>query len=73
MGVALGIHGGAGIAESPILDAAALAALLVDTLLREVSAGAGHRVVAMLNGLGSTKYGELFVLWRFIAPLLRQT
>ncbi len=32
-----------------------------------------QRVLAVIrNGLGSTKHGELFVLWRTVAPLLRE-
>jgi dihydroxyacetone kinase len=71
MGVGLGIHGEPGIAERPIVGARELAALLADRLLAEAPAGAGDRAVALLNGLGSTKYEELFVLWSHLARRLR--
>ncbi len=44
-----------------------LAQLLVERLLDERPEGAGLRVVPVLNGLGSTKYEELFVVYRRIA------
>ncbi|MCB8874886.1 dihydroxyacetone kinase family protein [Acidisoma silvae] len=71
MAIGLGIHGEPGIAESPILPAADLAALLVDRLVQEAPEGAGQRVAVILNGLGSTKQEELFVLWTSVAAKLK--
>jgi dihydroxyacetone kinase len=71
MGVGLGIHGEPGIAEQPIVGARELAALLADRLLAEAPSGADDRAVALLNGLGATKYEELFVLWSHVARRLR--
>ncbi len=72
MGLGLGIHGEAGVSEEPMPTAAELAALLVDGVLKEAPQGAGTRVTAILNGLGSTKYEELFVVWGTLARLLRE-
>ena len=66
----LGIHGEPGIEDRALMPAAALAALLVRRLLDEAPADAGTRVTAVLNGLGSTKQEELFVLWGGVAPAL---
>ena len=63
MAIGLGIHGEPGVGESSILPAAELAALLVERLAAEAPPGAGSRVAVILNGLGSTKQEELFVLW----------
>jgi dihydroxyacetone kinase len=63
MGIGLGIHGEPGVAEEAILPARELARLLVDRLVAEKPGDASGRVAAMLNGLGATKYEELFVLW----------
>jgi dihydroxyacetone kinase len=71
MAIGLGIHGEPGIAEEPIVPAKALARLLVDRLVRERPADASGRVAVMLNGLGSTKYEELFVLWTGIETALK--
>jgi len=63
MEVGLGIHGEPGIRTAPLLPACELAQLMVETVLADVPAGAGKRAAVLLNGLGSTKYEELFVLY----------
>ena len=71
MGVGLGIHGEPGVSEEAVPTADGLAQRLVEGVLAEAPDGAGSRVAVVLNGLGSTKYDELFVLWGAVAPLLR--
>jgi dihydroxyacetone kinase len=74
MAVGLGIHGEPGIDETDVPTAEGLAELFVSRLLQEVPRGievAGARVVPVLNGLGSVKYEELFVVYRGIDRLLR--
>jgi dihydroxyacetone kinase len=71
MEVGLGIHGEPGIRSAPLLPACELAQLMVDTLLANAPKGAGNRVAVLLNGLGSTKYEELFVLYGTIHGLLK--
>lgn len=63
MAVGLGIHGEPGVAELPVPAAADLARLLVERLIAERPQDACGRVAVLLNGLGSTKQEELFVLW----------
>ncbi|MFK0006537.1 dihydroxyacetone kinase family protein [Paenarthrobacter sp. NPDC090520] len=73
MAVGMGIHGEPGIGETDIPTADELAELLVKDLLAEVPDGVtveGARVVPLLNGLGSVKYEELFVVYRRVAQLL---
>ena len=73
MAIGLGIHGEPGIEETGIPTADGLAELLVSRLLEEVPDGVevdGARVVPILNGLGSLKYEEMFVVYRRIAELL---
>lgn len=70
MGVGLGIHGEPGIREEKTPPASELAKLLVDTLIAERPAGT-KKAAALLNGLGATKYEELFVLWQAVAAELR--
>jgi dihydroxyacetone kinase len=75
MAVGLGIHGEPGIDETDVPTAAELAELFVSRLLDEVPAGvevSGARVVPILNGLGSVKYEELFVVYRSVDRLLRE-
>jgi len=74
MAIGLGIHGEPGLSESPVSTAGDLATLLVDSLLAEIPEGAdaasGRRAVVLLNGLGSFKYEELFVLFGAVASRL---
>jgi dihydroxyacetone kinase len=72
MGVGLGIHGEPGIAEDDLPRAAELAPRLVEGVLAERPTEAGNRVAAILNGLGTTKYEELFVVWRHVARLFAE-
>ncbi len=73
MAIGLGIHGEPGIDETDIPTADGLAELLVSRLLEEapeaVTVG-GARAVPILNGLGSLKYEEMFVVYRRISHLL---
>ncbi|MEA2484684.1 MAG: D-erythrulose 4-kinase [Thermoleophilaceae bacterium] len=71
MAVGLGIHGEPGIAEEALPTAAELGARLVSAVLEEAPRDAGGRVAAILNGLGTTKYEELFVVWRTVSDALR--
>jgi dihydroxyacetone kinase len=72
MGLGLGIHGEPGVAERDLPTASELAELLVTGVLAEKPEGAGNRVAVILNGLGTTKYEELFVVWGTIAEKLRR-
>ncbi len=72
MGVGLGIHGEPGIRDQARGSAEELAELLVSSVLAEAPQEAGQRIGLILNGLGVSKYEELFVLYRSVAPRLRQ-
>lgn len=71
MGLGLGIHGEPGLFDTELPPAKELGQELVARLLAETPHGAGNRLAVILNGLGSTKHEELFVLWLTVAPLLR--
>ena len=70
MSLGLGIHGEPGISEHPMPTASELAELLVTKLLADKPRDAGNRVVAIVNGLGTVKYDELFLLFGKIEKLL---
>lgn len=70
MGVGLGIHGEPGIHDAELGTADDVARLLVDGLLADRPQDAGTRVVPIVNGLGATKYEELFVVWNNIRARL---
>lgn len=75
MGFGMGIHGEPGISEMAIPGANELAAMLVEHLLNDIPPDVsvnGARVGAILNGLGSVKYEELFVLWHSVQQRLSE-
>lgn len=74
MALGMGIHGEPGIGETDVPTADELAELFVSSLLAELPDGIetaeGARVGLILNGLGTVKYEELFVVYRRVAGLL---
>ncbi|MGO1629541.1 MULTISPECIES: dihydroxyacetone kinase family protein [unclassified Microbacterium] len=76
MAVGMGIHGEPGIEVRDLPTADELADLLVAKLLDErpddVPSASGARVAIILNGLGSVKHEELFVVFGAVARLLEE-
>ena len=70
MDFGLGIHGEPGISSAPWMSAMDLAAKLVETVLTERPESASGRAAVLLNGLGATKYEELFALYGHVNELL---
>lgn len=71
MELGLGVHGEPGIQSSHLRPAAEVADLLLHTLLADVPPAVGREVAVLLNGLGRTKYEELFVLYKDVARRLQ--
>lgn len=69
MELGLGIHGEPGVLTVDSMSARELASTLIDPVLAERPEGT-ERAAVLLNGLGATKYEELFVLWSSVEPLL---
>jgi dihydroxyacetone kinase len=70
MSIGLGIHGEPGISDVPMPAARDLAELLVERLLRERPTDSTDRAVVLVNGLGTVKYEELFLLFGNVAAQL---
>ena len=70
MGLGLGIHGEPGITEQTIPTADELAHVLVEGVLGDNPEASSRRIAAILNGLGRTKYEELFIVWGAVSRLL---
>ena len=66
----LGIHGEPGISSAASMPAVELASALVERLLEERPEGTDGRAAVILNGLGATKYEELFLLYGHVFRLL---
>ncbi|GAA1281832.1 dihydroxyacetone kinase family protein [Brachybacterium alimentarium] len=74
MGVGLGIHGEPGVRDEAIGTADEIASLLVQGVLAEqperTDGGYQGRAAVIVNGLGTVKYEELFVVYAKAAELL---
>ncbi len=70
MDFGLGIHGEPGISTVPWMPAKELAQKLVDTVVEERPDGVSGRAAVVLNGLGATKWEELFALYGDVAAAL---
>ena len=70
MEIGLGIHGEPGVRVAEQMPAREIAAMLVETLLAETPAETGSDVAVLVNGLGGTKYEEMFVFYNDVAALL---
>ena len=71
MSIGLGIHGEPGISEKPMGTAAQIAAELVEAVLAEAP-GDTQRIAVLLDGLGTVKYEELFVVYASVSQLLEE-
>ncbi|ROR74165.1 dihydroxyacetone kinase family protein [Bogoriella caseilytica] len=72
MAIGLGIHGEPGVREEPMRTAAEIADLLVDGVMAEAPEAHSGRVAVLLNGLGTVKYEELFVVYRQVDRRLQE-
>ncbi len=72
MEVGQGIHGEPGVGEADMASAAEVAELLVERVLAEAPEDDSKRIAVILDGLGSTKYEELFVVWGTVRRLLEE-
>jgi len=70
MDFGLGIHGEPGVSSAPWMTAKELAGKLVEAVLAERPEHVSGRAAVVLNGLGATKYEELFVLYGQVSDLL---
>lgn len=70
MAIGLGIHGEPGLDEVDVPTPHALAELLVSRVLADCPAEPSSRVAVVLNGLGSLKYEELFVIYGHVLDAL---
>ena len=71
MEVGIGHHGEPGIAVQPLVPAAEIAALMLDTILGDLPFAPGDRVTALLSGLGATPVMELYLLYAHVDAILR--
>ncbi len=77
-GLGLGIHGEPGISEHEMMSSDDIAAMIIGKLLEEEpERGQGDhpytgRVAVLVNGLGATKYEEMFVFYGAVKRMLEE-
>ncbi|WP_349428515.1 dihydroxyacetone kinase subunit DhaK [Microbacterium sp. LWS13-1.2] len=62
--IGVGIHGEPGRRRAAIVDADVLTDEMLDSVVGDLPYQAGDRVALMINGLGGTPIGELYVIYR---------
>jgi len=67
MSLGLGVHGEPGITDLPLASAREIADLLLAPLLAERPTDSSSRIAVIVNGLGRTKWEELYLLWGELA------
>ncbi|MGG1312024.1 dihydroxyacetone kinase subunit DhaK [Cohnella laeviribosi] len=72
MEIGLGIHGEPGVQKGKIKPADEVAGELLDRILADMPLSRGDRAVVLVNGLGSTTYMELFIMYRRTAQILAE-
>ncbi|GGD61909.1 dihydroxyacetone kinase subunit DhaK [Paenibacillus nasutitermitis] len=72
MEIGLGIHGEPGVERGKLSTANEVADSLLDRILQDLPLGSEDRVAVMVNGLGSTAYMELFLVYRRVAKRLAE-
>jgi dihydroxyacetone kinase len=66
MALGMGIHGEPGLEEQNVPSADELAEILVSTLLTDYRGAENDTAIVLLNGLGTVKYEELYVVFRSV-------
>lgn len=71
MEIGMGLHGEPGVKRGPILPADEVAADMMKRILADLQTLAGDEVAVLVNGMGATPLGELFILSRAASRCLR--
>lgn len=71
MEIGMGLHGEPGVQRGPILPADEVATDMMKRILADLPAKAGDEVAVLVNGLGATPLGELFIMFRAASRCLK--
>jgi dihydroxyacetone kinase-like protein len=70
MEIGLGVHGEPGVEKGKLRSADEVADALLDRVFADMFLQKGDRVAVLVNGLGSTPYLELYIMFRRVAQVL---
>jgi phosphoenolpyruvate---glycerone phosphotransferase subunit DhaK len=68
--IGVGIHGERGVRREQFLPAKAVVALMLEPIIRELGLQSGDQVLVLVNGLGATPLGELYVVFHEVVQAL---
>lgn len=72
MEIGLGIHGEPGLVRGKLASADDVAQQLIERIISDLGLARGDRAAVMINGLGSTTYMEMFIVFRKAKQLLEE-
>lgn len=72
MEIGMGIHGEPGIKRGKMLSSEEIAMELTTKVLEDLSVMEGDRISVLINGLGMTSREELYILYRYVASILKE-
>lgn len=72
MEIGLGIHGEPGVERGPVTEANELTDRLLSHIFADMPLTRGDRVAVLVNGLGSTTYMELYIMFRRVSQILAE-
>ncbi|WP_062118750.1 dihydroxyacetone kinase subunit DhaL [Aureimonas sp. AU40] len=70
MEIGMGLHGEPGVRRQTLASADTVTDELMETILNELAPPEGSRVAVLVNGLGSTSYVELYIIFNRVKQLL---
>jgi dihydroxyacetone kinase phosphoprotein-dependent L subunit len=70
MEIGMGLHGEPGVRRQTLASADDVTDELMETILAEMNAAEGSRVAVLVNGLGSTSYVELYIVFNRVKQIL---
>ncbi len=70
MEIGMGLHGEPGVRRQTLASADAVTDELMETILAEMALPEGARVAVLVNGLGSTSYVELYIVFHRVKQIL---
>lgn len=73
MEIGMGVHGEPGVQRGPLKSADQVAAEMVQRILADLSVKAGEELAVLVNGLGATPLTELFIIFRAVSNVLRES
>ncbi len=72
MEIGMGQHGEAGVGRLQLKTADETAAIMLEMLLKDLSASSSDELLVLLNGAGATTLMELYIVFRRVSQILRE-